>query len=92
MLFMFACFADTVDESSSSQSQVTLLQKKIQVLEEQLSRITADRAENLLLAPSNMISATKSFAKKVVSHLGSDSDRNGEDLEDSMRKVRPLFI
>lgn len=72
-----------------SQSEVQKLKQVIQNMEQQLKKLKSEKEkEGILLAPSNVLSGAKSFAKKVVGQLGSDSDfRSHDNLEDSMKKV-----
>ncbi|KAK6637841.1 hypothetical protein RUM44_008263 [Polyplax serrata] len=81
---------DTVEVSSTSQSEVKKLKQVIQLLESQLSKLRGEREkEGLLLAPSNMLSGAKTLARKVVGQLGNDSDyRVHDNLEDSMKKAQ----
>lgn len=95
LFLIFLIFiTDTVEVSSTSQSEVKRLKAIIYSLENQISKFKSDKdKEGLLLAPSNMLSGAKTLARKVVSQLGNDPDlRSQDNLEDSMKKVSESFI
>lgn len=81
---------DTVEVSSTSQTEVKRLKAIIHSLELQINKFRTDKdKEGLLLAPSNMLSGAKTLARKVVSQLGNDPDlRSQDNLEDSMKKAQ----